>query len=113
MSRIFHPNFSAKWRRYLYIFPINEEEYLEGNEEIDDTGRTLEQDTACKRVWNSYAKDNGTSASNDDDEWEEEEQEVSGNKPRCFSINRVNQPLKHFEGKGLSYRMFARDTKAS
>lgn len=74
----------------------------------------MEQDTACKRVWKSYAKDNGTSTSNDDDEeWEEEEQEVSGNKPRCFSISRVNQLLKHLEGKSLSYRVFARDTKAS
>lgn len=25
VSREFHPNFSAKWRRYLYIFPLNED----------------------------------------------------------------------------------------
>ncbi|KAM0891849.1 hypothetical protein ACQ4PT_026137 [Festuca glaucescens] len=25
VSREFHPNFSAKWRRYLYIFPLDED----------------------------------------------------------------------------------------
>ncbi|THG13296.1 hypothetical protein TEA_029132 [Camellia sinensis var. sinensis] len=26
VSRVFHPNFCAKWRRYLYIFPLNDGE---------------------------------------------------------------------------------------
>lgn len=37
----------------------------------------------------------------------------SGTKPRSFSISRVNQLLCQLEGKLLSYKMFARDTKAS
>jgi tRNA U38,U39,U40 pseudouridine synthase TruA len=28
VSREFHPNFSAKWRRYLYIFPLDEDAKL-------------------------------------------------------------------------------------
>lgn len=37
----------------------------------------------------------------------------SGKKPRNFCISRVNQLLQRLEGKLLSYKMFARDTKAS
>jgi hypothetical protein len=37
----------------------------------------------------------------------------NGKKPRRFSIGRVNQLLRQLEGKLLSYKMFARDTKAS
>lgn len=38
---------------------------------------------------------------------------VSADKPQTFSIRRVNQLLRKLEGKLLSYKMFARDTKAS
>ncbi|KAJ8616887.1 hypothetical protein MRB53_013073 [Persea americana] len=68
VSRVFHPNFSAKWRRYLYIFPLK----VDGNDEFD-----------------------------------------SRKKPSSFSVTKVNQLLQQLEGKSLSYKMFARDTKAS
>lgn len=34
-------------------------------------------------------------------------------KPREFTVSRVNQLLQKLEGKLLSYKMFARDTKPS
>lgn len=37
----------------------------------------------------------------------------SSRKPRRFSVSRVNMLLEKLEGKLLSYKMFARDTKAS
>ncbi|KAK3134295.1 hypothetical protein QOZ80_6AG0547390 [Eleusine coracana subsp. coracana] len=33
VSREFHPNFAAKWRRYLYIFPLDEDDKLVLEEE--------------------------------------------------------------------------------
>ncbi|XP_042056769.1 tRNA pseudouridine synthase A isoform X2 [Salvia splendens] len=66
VSRDFHPNFSAKWRHYFYIFPFNEEKTQQ-----------------------------------------------SGSKPFTFEVSRVNHLLRQLEGKLLSFRMFARDTKAS
>lgn len=45
---------------------------------------------------------------------EEYETELgNGEKPCRFSTSRVNQLLLQLEGKLLSYKMFARDTKAS
>ncbi|KAL2533352.1 Pseudouridine synthase family protein [Abeliophyllum distichum] len=84
VSREFHPNFSAKWRRYLYIFPFN-----------DETERGPHQSVG-------YAVDV-------DDNVEAE----TGNKPTRFDVSSVNHLLHQLEGKFLSYRMFARDTKAS
>ncbi|KAK1268847.1 hypothetical protein QJS04_geneDACA014006 [Acorus gramineus] len=60
VPRTFHPNFSAKWRHYFYIFPLS-----------------------------------------------------GGDKPNSFSVSKVNNLLCQLEGQSLSYRMFARDTKAS
>ncbi|GKA85854.1 pseudouridine synthase family protein, partial [Tanacetum coccineum] len=96
VPRTFHPNFSAKWRRYLYIFPLN------------DGG-----DTIC---YNGDLKDKHTNISegslesvNEDDENDLE----STNKPTTFSVCKVNKLLQQLEGKLLSYKMFARDTKPS
>ncbi|CAK7345794.1 unnamed protein product [Dovyalis caffra] len=39
VPRAFHPNFSAKWRRYLYIFPLNDgenREEIESEEDIEN-----------------------------------------------------------------------------
>lgn len=44
---------------------------------------------------------------------QDDEEPASANKPQTFSIMRVNQLLRKLEGKLLSYKMFARDTKAS
>ncbi|XP_071742089.1 uncharacterized protein [Rutidosis leptorrhynchoides] len=73
VPRNFHPNFSAKWRRYLYIFPLNNESA------VDDDKADLQ----------------------------------SIKKPTRFSVSKVNKLLQQLEGKLLSYKMFARDTKPS
>lgn len=41
------------------------------------------------------------------------EELASDDKPQTFSVRRVNRLLRKLEGKLLSYKMFARDTKAS
>lgn len=44
----------------------------------------------------------------------DEKDELDGvKKPTCFSIRRVDQLLHQLQGKLLSYKMFARDTKAA
>ncbi|XP_077222547.1 pseudouridine synthase family protein isoform X3 [Tasmannia lanceolata] len=63
-----------------------------------------ELETQC----DEYAeKDGGCLALNDEDVFNDRKI------PRSFSISRVNQLLHQLEGKSLSYKMFARDTKAS
>ncbi|KAI3524086.1 hypothetical protein L1887_02733 [Cichorium endivia] len=81
VPRTFHPNFSAKWRRYLYIFPLN----------------------------------NGEESRQNDEESSESIFDDEGNiiKPTRFKISKVNKLLQQLEGKLLSYKMFARDTKPS
>lgn len=37
----------------------------------------------------------------------------AGEKPKSFNVSRVDQLLRKLEGKLLSYKMFARDTKPS
>ncbi|XP_057422112.1 uncharacterized protein LOC130715962 [Lotus japonicus] len=93
VSRAFHPNFSAKWRRYLYIFPLTDGGYKDqssGSGEFFDTLRNNE-------IHDSSSKD-------------DLENET---KSYMFSVSKVNRLLQKLEGKLLSYKMFARDTKAS
>ncbi|PON41116.1 Pseudouridine synthase [Parasponia andersonii] len=105
VSRVFHPNFSAKWRRYLYIFPLNDEEH---GEQSNESGEGVE---------NQEENENGCGEGNDESfenlSIDDREELESGKKPQTFSVNRVNQLLRQLEGKLLSYKMFARDTKAS
>ncbi|CAA3009277.1 tRNA pseudouridine synthase A [Olea europaea subsp. europaea] len=108
VSREFHPNFSAKWRRYLYILPLNNE--TEGDhtslyeKDIVDSAvcRHGRGDQSIDEASNGYAVD----VDNKDDE-------ETGNKSSRFLVSSVNHLLHQLEGKLLSYRMFARDTKAS
>lgn len=44
---------------------------------------------------------------------EDDELGTTGVKPRNFTVSKVDQLLRQLEGKLLSYKMFARDTKAS
>lgn len=112
VSRVFHPNFSAKWRRYLYIFPFNDSE---DGEQSNESGEENVENFRCNENEDDQkigrVECNGETVENlivdDGDELE------SGKKPRKFSISRVNQLLRQLEGKLLSYTMFARDTKAS
>ncbi|KAK4853851.1 hypothetical protein QYF36_015609 [Acer negundo] len=107
VSRAFHPNFSAKWRRYLYIFPFNEGE---NEEQGCDSG--LEIDNLC-------SDERFVEHSNGCDEKIEnllinDEDVLEGvKKPKCFIVSHVNMLLKQLEGKLLSYKIFARDTKPS
>ncbi|KAG6587701.1 hypothetical protein SDJN03_16266, partial [Cucurbita argyrosperma subsp. sororia] len=112
VSRMFHPNFSAKWRRYLYIFPLKDGEKMEPNFAIwEDVENSREEEHRDKiEALHGECKDeilNNLVLSQDDEE------PALANKPQTFSIMRVNQLLRKLEGKLLSYKMFARDTKAS
>ncbi|CAA7398779.1 unnamed protein product [Spirodela intermedia] len=113
VSRVFHPNFSAKWRRYFYIFPLD--------------GRCKHQLNNCERSDSAYADemaDNRTKLLTEFDhgndrylsaspEGDHEAPVANAVKNDSFSVSRVNQILLQLEGKSLSYKMFARDTKAS
>ncbi|XVE79914.1 hypothetical protein DITRI_Ditri14bG0095500 [Diplodiscus trichospermus] len=90
VSRVFHPNFSAKWRRYLYIFPLSDHEI---EKQSCENGKEVE----------NFSSDGNN----------EEPRNEAANKPTRFSVCRVNQLLRQLEGKLLSYKIFARDTKAS
>lgn len=109
VSRVFHPNFSAKWRRYLYIFPLNDgEECCENEKAVVNFGsdkNQVEQIDECdKHMGEKNIEDLIIS---DDAELE------AGEKPKSFNVSRVDQLLRKLEGKLLSYKMFARDTKPS
>ncbi|KAL3001936.1 hypothetical protein AAZX31_08G027100 [Glycine max] len=93
VSRVFHPNFSAKWRRYLYIFPLTNGGYTD---QSSDNGEFYDS-FKYNEIHDSASKD----------ELENEK------KSYAFSISKVNRLLRKLEGKLLSYKMFARDTKAS
>ncbi|KAL2897907.1 tRNA pseudouridine synthase A [Bienertia sinuspersici] len=98
VSRAFHPNFCAKWRRYLYIFPLEKTENF-----------CSDKSHKCRE--NEIAEDNPEEKAKD---LPDEKDEFDGvKKPTSFSVRRVDQLLRQLEGKLLSYKMFARDTKAS
>ncbi|KAK4414909.1 tRNA pseudouridine synthase A [Sesamum alatum] len=108
VTRDFHPNFSAKWRRYLYIFPFNDENM--DNKEGECKKNVLDV-TVCRegQFDECFHEEKCAHVTNGDDQHESQ----TGNKPLTFEISRVNHLLHQLEGKLLSFRMFARDTKAS
>lgn len=95
----------------MYIFPLNDEENREDVE--------CEEDVENLSPFESYDdKRNGcvelASEENAENSIIGDEDGLEGaKKPRRFNIHRVNQLLQQLEGKLLSYKMFARDTKAS
>ncbi|CAL5360936.1 unnamed protein product [Camellia sinensis] len=104
VSRVFHPNFCAKWRRYLYIFPLND------GEEGDVENINSRENYGSQRY--KFAEHIGEETIDDLLDNDEVRLE-SPTKPMRFKISKVNQLLYQLEGKLLSYKMFARDTKAS
>ncbi|ONK70621.1 uncharacterized protein A4U43_C05F35650 [Asparagus officinalis] len=105
VSRAFHPNFAAKWRRYFYIFPLDD-----GDQDQENGGIVTssdEDDDRMKGQTESYEVDrlSGVWNGNGDLKYEK--------KPKDFDVNKVNELLRQLEGKSLSYKIFARDTKAS
>lgn len=111
VPRTFHPNFSAKWRRYLYIFPLNDGEVEE------ESGQGGEDAT---RFYTEIYGDRKTDQDDllgeeslDSDFDENKDDAESTKKPTRFRVSKVNKLLQQLEGKLLSYKIFARDTKPS
>lgn len=109
VSRVFHPNFSAKWRRYLYIFPFNDGEEREESSQDEEDIVHNENDS---KQQNKYVECIGEGSLDDPLDNVKDELE-SKKKPMRFRVSKVNQLLRQLEGKVLSYKMFARDTKPS
>lgn len=112
VGRVFHPNFAAKWRRYFYILPLNDnEESIISSSESDWT-RTSdgEEDDQINRLPEGDEKEQQQTFSHVN---EDDSPDIVGLKRRSFSVSKVDQLLRELEGKTLSYKMFARDTKAS
>ncbi|GAB4854065.1 hypothetical protein Ancab_022647 [Ancistrocladus abbreviatus] len=111
VSRAFHPNFCAKWRRYLYLFPLGEGEEGKMSNLSEEVKGMLFLDKSKEEQRGEY---NGCLAEQNTDNPVSDNNELEGEKkPTSFSITRVNKLLQQLEGKLLSYKMFARDTKAS
>ncbi|XP_017243430.1 uncharacterized protein LOC108215438 [Daucus carota subsp. sativus] len=107
VSRAFHPNFSAKWRRYIYVFPLNNEkeessQHQDADNDVSKGGNRNDFDDVRMVV-----EDSDVLADN----YNTETRFVK--KPNSFCVKKVDLLLRQLEGKLLSYKMFARDTKAS
>uniref|UniRef100_A0A7N0TIS3 tRNA pseudouridine synthase n=1 Tax=Kalanchoe fedtschenkoi TaxID=63787 RepID=A0A7N0TIS3_KALFE len=95
VSRSFHPNFSAEWRRYMYAFPLCDEDHEHNyGSGMTDHGFNFPEHSSDGETYN-------------------EELEEFKIKPRTFCVSKVDRLLRQLEGKLLSYKMFARDTKPS
>uniref|UniRef100_A0A1D1ZID8 tRNA pseudouridine synthase A n=1 Tax=Anthurium amnicola TaxID=1678845 RepID=A0A1D1ZID8_9ARAE len=112
VSRMFHPNFSAKWRRYFYIFPLDDGSEQLNNDETYDFNSAREMLGEKKKVWTNMKCENERWLPGSDGV-ECESMLDATPKNKCFSVSKVNELLHQLEGKSLSYKMFARDTKAS
>ncbi|KAL8170963.1 hypothetical protein V2J09_022767, partial [Rumex salicifolius] len=103
VSRVFHPNFCAKWR--------SEGEEGTESKKVEEEGQTrfvsISEGDWLSNEHKHFLDENSEEFVKLKDELE------SKNKPTTFSTIRVNQLLQELEGKLLSYKMFARDTKAS
>ncbi|KAF9617881.1 hypothetical protein IFM89_039100 [Coptis chinensis] len=118
VSREFHPNFSAKWRRYFYIFPLNDEGEELGSE-LGVEGENYIIEEHNRKLINGYGAHFGEERGHLGEEGgghlarDDLAESERGRKPVSFSIDKVNQLLLQLQGRSLSYKMFARDTKAS
>ncbi|CAH8378633.1 unnamed protein product [Eruca vesicaria subsp. sativa] len=110
VSRAFHPNFSAKWRRYLYIFPLDHACGSGKNRE-----NFIFDENHGKQRNGLLSEEITEGVSEEDDELETENVNGLGvvAKPSDFSVCKVDQLLQQLQGKLLSYKMFARDLKAA
>ncbi|KAK3017894.1 hypothetical protein RJ639_004698 [Escallonia herrerae] len=110
VSRAFHPNFSAKWRRYLYIFPLKygEEGEQSSQSEIygEDVGYNVKDGDQTNEFDTHVGNGNFIVGTGKDGV-------ESRKKSTRFKVSKVNQLLRRLERRLLSYKMFARDTKAS
>lgn len=96
----------------MYIFPLNDREgdwdNGNGTEKCVETLQLSENLARCKIQSHNDQIGQG---STEDKIFSDRDEE--GNRPTNFSVDRVNRFLQLLEGKLLSYKLFARDTKAS
>lgn len=108
---MFHPNFAAKWRRYFYIFPLDDGEDHVNHSEMGFTNSADALDDE-QINWQPENDEEEQSLSLLDENRDDNMYD-SLVKPRNFSVDKVNKLLRQLEGRSLTYKMFARDTKAS
>ena len=90
----------------MYIFPLNEGE----EDKLSSASKEDVGNTSCRENLGSQRYKLPEPIGEDDSD----EDGLEGQKkPTMFKISKVNQLLCQLEGKLLSYKMFARDTKAS
>lgn len=87
----------------MYIFPLNSGEADEEDTTVINDGKTSDQKNNNDDIIVA-----GNLESADDDDKDDAERI---NKPTRFKVSKVNKLLQQLEGKLLSYKMFARDTK--
>ncbi|CAK9186350.1 unnamed protein product [Ilex paraguariensis] len=112
VSRVFHPNFAAKWRRYLYIFPFcdgEEGERSSQNEEAFEDIDCVKTNDGQRNEFSGHIREEDVENLLENDKHKPELPKQLSK----FRVSKVNQLLRQLEGKLLSYKMFARDTKAS
>lgn len=99
----------------MYIFPLDDAEPLcEGGKNLENF--IFEENHEKQR--NGLLSEENTEEVilSEDDELEIEETSNEPQvveKPSDFSVSKVDQLLQQLQGKVLSYKMFARDTKAA
>lgn len=101
----------------MYIFP------LDNAEPLCESGKNRENfifdENHGKQTNGLLSEENteGVILSEDDELEIEDTRKVNGfevvEKPSDFSVSKVDQLLQQLQGKVLSYKMFARDTKAA
>jgi len=99
----------------LYIFPLDDAEPLRKSGEnhenfiFDENKKKQRNGLLSEEIAEEVIM-------SEDDELEIEETSNAlevVEKPSDFSVSKVDQLLQHLQGKVLSYKMFARDTKAA
>lgn len=97
----------------MYIFPLNDGEDEESFGTKDDSGTLgcCEDHAGRRNGFHDLIVDG--EVSEDLILCDRDDKIGGGNKRRKFDVGRVNLFLRQLEGKLLSYKMFARDTKAS
>jgi hypothetical protein len=118
----------AKWRHYLYIFPLVKVNPKEDSDHTDPHNRVSEPDCDLEErpassgsevrdmidIHQATPSDNikeERSSCNEKDKGDVSE--IPKTKPQMFSVSKVDELLRQLEGKMLSYKMFARDTQSS
>lgn len=95
----------------MYIFPLNNEDGEENRQREEDAPIYYnEKSSEQKSVCDDFIGDESLESAVGDDGKDDPE---SIKKPTRFEVSKVNKLLQQLEGKLLSYKMFARDTKPS